>query len=384
MNRIMKQILLYGGVRWANFYAGVLNSGQTTIYHAGDDADALTGILKPTAAYQVNTTGAQSLTTLVNNPHYAAATISFDAASKEVRDSANGLVTVLAGDTIYVRNGLNAGLSYVVAAGGGANAAKAVLETAPVDEAAGTYITLCKQAAWSNNTVLDLNTGLTWLRYTSGGPALKFGLASDGKLCWYDATKAYVLHSAGADLQMIKATATLKIVGGAAEVGRYWVGMILLVAGFANAANNLPGRWVTAVTVNGADLDLTLASWGLLSGVAARNILVDEAAGGSRSIKVICSSIFSLSAAARVAGLGGYTDWRNPNYFELVGLLDMEATTSAPDATAFPSWPVNDYLSINNISTDNSTNNKIINYTTGNIGNANKATGVYYASLVRG
>jgi hypothetical protein len=48
--------------------------------------------------------------------------------------------------------------------------------------------------------------------------------------------------------------------------------------------------------------------------------------------------IFPYVAAANAATLGGFSDWRIPNYFELLSLMDCEAPTSLPDATAFPSW----------------------------------------------
>ena len=53
---------------------------------------------------------------------------------------------------------------------------------------------------------------------------------------------------------------------------------------------------------------------------------------------------FTFVAAANVAKLGGYSDWRIPNSFELFSLPDMEVPTGAPNATAFPSWPTSDYL----------------------------------------
>ena len=46
--------------------------------------------------------------------------------------------------------------------------------------------------------------------------------------------------------------------------------------------------------------------------------------------------IFQYAAAANVASLGGYADWRVPNYTEVISILNMEAPLSIPDATAFP------------------------------------------------
>lgn len=48
--------------------------------------------------------------------------------------------------------------------------------------------------------------------------------------------------------------------------------------------------------------------------------------------------VFTYAAAANSASLAGHTDWRVPNIFELYSLCDFEATTAAPDSTAFPSF----------------------------------------------
>lgn len=48
--------------------------------------------------------------------------------------------------------------------------------------------------------------------------------------------------------------------------------------------------------------------------------------------------IFTYCAAANVALLAGYSDWRIPNIYELFCLYNMQATSSAPDTTAFPVW----------------------------------------------
>ena len=54
--------------------------------------------------------------------------------------------------------------------------------------------------------------------------------------------------------------------------------------------------------------------------------------------------IFAYAAAANLAKLGGYSDWRIPDDLDLTSLRDMEQPTAAPNATAFPSWPTSDYF----------------------------------------
>jgi hypothetical protein len=175
-----------------------------------------------------------------------------------------------------------------------------------------------------------------WKRYptTRTGALEKVGIASDGSLSWYDTATCYTLHPAAADLQMM--TTGIKIVGGAAELPRYYVGMCIDPSGFANAVNNLPGYVITAVAVNGADLDLTLYD--------GNNTLIAEAAAGARDIRVVCRSIFAYCAAANAASFGGYTNWRIPNIYELYLICDLQAATGVPNATAFPDWPQN-YIS---------------------------------------
>ncbi len=354
-------------IRYPRRAGMLLKTRQTTCYHVGDDGDYEAGLA---SSYTVLTAGQHSGTTAVDNPHYAAATISFASATKKILDSANGLVTVLTGDTIRVIGSVSNDGVYTVATGGVAG--EIVTVQALTDEAAGAYITICKRATPSNNAVLDNITGLMWLRYTTGGPALKYGEASNGAIIWYDATKCYALHPAAADLQM---TATgLKIIGGAAELPRYFVGATLVCSGFANAVNNLPGYRVTSVTVNGADLDI-----GLWTG---RNTLIAEAAAGSRAIKIVCRSIFSLCSMANAASLGGYTDWRVPDDLSLASLRDMEAGTAVPNAVAFPSWPA-DYVWCDTTRPDLVTHAMYMVYSSGVIYLGAK-TGAYFCSLVRG
>ena len=49
--------------------------------------------------------------------------------------------------------------------------------------------------------------------------------------------------------------------------------------------------------------------------------------------------IYQYCAAANAASLGGYSDWRVCNSKELDSIRDVSSNDTAPDATAFPSWP---------------------------------------------
>lgn len=319
-----------------------LVTGQTTAYMVGDDGDYEVGGAK---RYDIRTTGAHAGTVSIDVPHYAGDGLAFAATTPgTITDSANGLATFLTGDVIVIRGSADHDGAYAVSTGGVAGTIRTTEATTL--EAAGAVISICKRTSHSNNVVWNTQKKKMWARYTSS--AEKVGEASDGKLDWYDAAgSCFTLHAAAADLQMIaSATAPiLRIVGGAGEVAAYNVGDVIVCSGFADADNNLPGWVLTTVTVNGADLDLTL-------GPSNSNKLADlasEAAGGSRDIKLVCRSIFNYAAAANVAnsgaGLAGLTDWRIPNDLELKNLCDMEAPNALPDSTAFPGWSADYYWS---------------------------------------
>lgn len=309
-------------------------TGQTTCYHVGDDGDLEIGLGK---RYAVHTTGPNSGTVNIDVPHYAAPGIAFAATTPgTITDSGNGLATFLTGDTIVIRGSAGHGGAYTVSTGSVAGTIRTTEATTL--EAAGAYISICKRTSHSNNAVDDLVKGKQWTRYTSSGE--KVGEASDGKLDWYNAAgSCFTLHAAAADLQMVAGAAPiLRIVGGAGEVAVYNVGDVIVCSGFADADNNLPGWVLQSVTVNGADLDLVL-------GPTNSKLLADissEAAGGSRDIKLVCRSAFAYAAAANVAELGGYDDWRIATTVELYSLMDIEGT-AVPDSTAFPDWPITDY-----------------------------------------
>jgi hypothetical protein len=48
--------------------------------------------------------------------------------------------------------------------------------------------------------------------------------------------------------------------------------------------------------------------------------------------------IFAICAAANAAALGGHTDWRIPNIYEVASLMDYEAPNARFDSTAFPTY----------------------------------------------
>jgi len=353
---------------------GLLRTGQTTAYAARDDGDQQKGIAK---LYQILTAGQFSLTAAVYVPAYAAATISFDAASHEVRDTANGMATFKTNDVIRVRGAGVNDLELTVATGN--VAAKAVVTEDITDMAAGAWITIAKQALQSNNAVQDLETGLMWMRYGSYSPA-KLGAASDGLLLW--TATAVEIHAANNDLEMIaggKGSCTVKIVGGAGEVLVYWPGYTYSFTAFANAVNKLFGFKCVSVTVNGADLDIVLAT--------GNQTCIAEGAGVNGAINLSCNGIFPFANACNVAGVGGYSDWRVPNIFEQVSLLNVGLAGGYPNTTAFLSIPAVNNMWASSTNKNDSTKGWYQLYTTavgGPLVYSIVKTAQYFTMLVRG
>jgi len=93
--------------------------------------------------------------------------------------------------------------------------------------------------------------------------------------------------------------------------------------------------------------------------------------------------IFSYCAAANVALLGGYGDWRIPNDMELASLRDVEQPTAAPDAVAFPDWPTSSYFWSATTEPDGVSNALIVHFGNGNTRNGGESS-AYFVALVRG
>jgi len=91
--------------------------------------------------------------------------------------------------------------------------------------------------------------------------------------------------------------------------------------------------------------------------------------------------IYTFVAAANVAKLAGYSNWRIPNNIELSSLKNSEEPTSIPDATAFPGWAADYYWSSNTLRAA-STNGIEVGFLYGTIGYDVK-TQKYFTLLVR-
>jgi len=96
---------------------------------------------------------------------------------------------------------------------------------------------------------------------------------------------------------------------------------------------------------------------------------------------------FDFCAAANLAGLGGYNDWRIPNKIELISLINEE-TNGAPDATAFPSWPCDATLTNAHWTSTTYKYSTIlavaVRFGDGGVAAKNKTSTAQYCALVRG
>jgi len=219
---------------WTAFRARLLKTGQTTQYNSElDDGYYEKGFAK---AYEILTAGQFSGTVNVDLIHLTNAGISFDSGTKEIRAAGlMGIFVAGGGETIVVTGSTSNDGTYTTAS---ADANKIVVNEALADEAAGATVSIAKRESHSNNCVLDLMTGLMWMRYGSYSPG-KMGDAGDGKMPW---------------------------------TGQLW-------------------------------------------------------------------DIFQYCAACNTAEVGGYSDWRVSNAFELLSLANLAAPTGIPDSTAFASFP---------------------------------------------
>jgi hypothetical protein len=91
--------------------------------------------------------------------------------------------------------------------------------------------------------------------------------------------------------------------------------------------------------------------------------------------------IFAFCAACNAMSLGGYTDWRVPDWYELAGLFDTEVPTGYPNSTAFPVW--GDYHWSSSTCLHDTTAGIAVRYLTSGVANGSKTT-AYLCALVRG
>jgi len=216
-----------------------------------------------------------------------------------------------------------------------------------------------KTHALSNNCVKDLRTGLMWARYVPTGD---IGPAADGKLFWEQwplANKTDISFDAG--------TKVINSVAGQFDTAALCVGRKVAITGAAQAGNNQTVT-VTAITAN----NMTVSE----------NI-VDEAAGASVSLATVDDLIWDALDQANANSLGGYNDWRIPNYLELPSIVNLGNCNPCIDTTLFPSTPATHHWTAST-GPCSSSSAFYVHFSYGRVYYGNKQTGKYDVRFVRG
>lgn len=248
-------------------------------------------------------------------------TLAFVAINRRITDSASGLAHIKTGDILRVVGSVSNDGIYNVATG--AQAAYCTLTQSVVDELAGAWVQLHKRATISQNCVYDRRTGLIWSKTpiptTLGQPSLFSFISSN-------ANSFVRAHAADGNVSFDASTRTFRIVGGAAEVVKYRVGMTIGATGFTNPHTNLWGYTISAVSVDGADLVIQIRDLGQTK--------VTEAAGGSRSLAVGMISAQGVLSWMNQFSFAGHSDWRLPGAQELMSLFDHSLLYGTPSLFA--------------------------------------------------
>jgi len=214
-----------------------------------------------------------------------------------------------------------------------------------------------KTHALSNNCVTDNNTGLMWARYV---PNADIGPATDGKLFWQQWTLAAETVTFTAADGKITADAGTPFGTGTLCAGRKFT-----VSG--SAAGNDGTYTVSAITtsvittVEGVNNEVSIA--------------IDFAS--------VDDLIWDFVDQANANSLGGYTDWRIPNYHELPNLVDLSTSNPCIDTTTFPSTP-SSYHWTASTRPDATATAFIVGFSNGHVSSSNKVAYKYDVRLVRG
>ena len=116
---------------------------------------------------------------------------------------------------------------------------------------------------------------------------------------------------------------------------------------------------------------------------SAQSASVGPGSDGLMAWTGAADDIFAYCAAANVAELGGYDDWRIPNDLELKNLCNMEAPNALPDSTAFPGWSTATYYWSSTTLPSYTSYAMPVSFASGCVYGDTEAT-AYFASLVRG
>ena len=162
----------------------------------------------------------------------------------------------------------------------------------------------------SNNCVKDNRTRLMWARYV---PTADIGPATDGKLFWEQWTlAANSCTFTSADKKITAAAGT------PFDILALCVGRKITLSG---TASNNGVVTVAAITTTVITTDEALVNEGPVS----------------TTFETLDDLIWDALDQANANSLGGYSDWRIPNVFELPSIVNYGNCNPSIDVTVFPS-----------------------------------------------
>lgn len=214
-----------------------------------------------------------------------------------------------------------------------------------------------KTHALSNNCVQDNRTGLMWVRYV---PRADIGPEANGKLFW----EQWTLENK-TDISFDNASGEIR--SGASEF---------------SADALCAGRKFTVVGTDSNDGTYTVSSiaTGAITTVEG---VADEAAGDTVTIATVDDLIWDALAQANANSLGGYDDWRIPNYLELLTIVDLGENNPTINTTVFPSTPSSSHWTAST-RPDDTVHAFTVYFSSGNVYNYKKQKIKFCVRLVRG
>jgi len=210
--------------------------------------------------------------------------------------------------------------------------------------------------ALSNNCVQDNRTGLMWARYV---PTADIGPATNGMLFWEEWT-----HT-DTDISFDNASGEIRSAGGDFSADALCAGRVFTISGTDSNDGTYTVSSVLAAAIT------------TVEGVA------DEAAGDTVVVTTVDDLIWDALAQANANSLGGYTDWRIPNYLELPTIVDLGEYNPCIDTTTFPSTPSSNHWTAST-RPGNTTVAFYVHFGYGIVYYINKQTNKYYVRLCRG
>lgn len=213
-----------------------------------------------------------------------------------------------------------------------------------------------KTHALSNNCVQDNRTGLMWARYV---PDADIGPATDGTLFWEEWT-----HT-DTDISFDNASGEIRSAGSDFDTDALCAGRKFTISG----TDSNDGTYTVSSVLAGAITTV--------EGVA------DEAAGDTVVVTTVDDLIWDALDQVNANALGGHTDWRIPNYFELLSIVNLGNYNPCIDTTVFPSTPSSHHWT-SSTRPGNTSYAFHVNFLIGIAYDINKQTSKYYVRFVRG